>query len=63
MSNKSHHINSIYSNPKKKNYFKHKNLKVISKNGRETYLGWREITKRQMHVRRTREKSKEKCIN
>jgi hypothetical protein len=43
------HIDSKNSNPQK-NYFKHKNLKVISKKGRETYLGWRESTKRQEHV-------------
>jgi len=31
--------------------------------GRETYLGWREITKRQEHVRKAREKLKEKHTN
>jgi hypothetical protein len=33
------------------------------KKGRETYLGWREITKRQEHVRKAREKLKEKHTN
>jgi hypothetical protein len=42
----------------KNHNFKHKNLKEIKKKGKEPYLGWREITNRQEHVRKAREKLK-----
>jgi hypothetical protein len=60
MSNKTHFNSNKPKNnlfQKKNHYFKHKNLKEISK--RETYLGWREITKRQVNVSKTGEKFKE----